>query len=91
VNADGTELQPITQFFEDRLITNLVWSPDGKKLVFWKWDRNNNWPNPSIGGITLASKELKVLAVVKPKAQSYMENGYIVWSPNGKWIAFFTF
>jgi hypothetical protein len=89
VEADGTDLRPVTQSFTPASLRRPIWSPDGQRFAFIIWEAEY-LPNPSLGVVTLATGEVQMLLRGSSIGQSIMNQGEIIWSPDSQWIAFFT-
>ncbi len=65
---------------------NWVWSPDGNKLAFVSWDKDNptrNWI------VDLKTKKVAAVTFPKVKTEKFgeIEPGIQDWSPDGAWFA----
>ena len=71
INADGSEEQNLTG---DGLSAGApLWSPDGRKIVFWSGPDGNGW----VSVMNSDGSERRMLA---------HNHGYVAWSPDGRKI-----
>ncbi|MFC2015467.1 TolB family protein [Chloroflexota bacterium] len=75
INADGTELQPITNGIDP------VWSPSGEQIAFTRWEEPRGvWVVDADGADGTSGTEVRVF--------DWSETRYPSWSPDGEQIVF---
>jgi WD40 repeat protein len=85
VNADGTELRPLTHGPAARDEGHLQWSPDGTKVAFMRWV---DWPDGSSGVNVRPITVVDVASGDETEVGEISLNGFNgwTWSPDGQSI-----
>lgn len=87
VNANGTDLKPLSQPFEFEVLEHRpIWSPDGKNIAIPFLGKDGWYHIVIINYTTGETMRYRVSQIIK--MDSIQDQGQMTWSPDSKWFAY---